>query len=272
MAGDFSIDAENGKATLKNGDVLQIVDAGIIATGSKNKDAIAKKTVKGVLRKLRGTSVVIKTDGKRVIFDKTFEKEYTESKDTTHLGGKEKGAKFNAASSLKAIIEDAKNPRWENDRSAKHGDKAQNGWNYYDISFVAKFGTDYYRVDGKLNVRINDKNENRAYDITDIELEVVQTGTNPHQGQPLVTNSITPESENASTKYGANRRNSVKIDSAGRKLTEGQQEYFADSKIRDDEGNLIVVYHGTPYGGFTEFKNNFNYFTANKEYADRYHI
>lgn len=66
-------------------------------------------------------------------------------------------------------------------------------------------------------------------------------------------------------------RYSINIDNNGKSLTPEQQEYFKDSKIRDDEGRLMEVYHGTPYGGFTEFKNDLNYFTPNKEYADRYH-
>jgi hypothetical protein len=48
-------------------------------------------------------------------------------------------------------------------------------------------------------------------------------------------------------------RYSKKVDSAGNSLTEGQQEYFADSKIRDDEGRLMVMYHGTNNYGFTVF-------------------
>ena len=43
-------------------------------------------------------------------------------------------------------------------------------------------------------------------------------------------------------------------DSAGNTLTEAQAEYFKDSKVRDEDGNLKAVYHGTPTGGFTEFK------------------
>ena len=38
---------------------------------------------------------------------------------------------------------------------------------------------------------------------------------------------------------------SLEVDSDGNKLTENQSEYFKDSKIRDDNGNLIIVYHGT---------------------------
>jgi hypothetical protein len=34
-------------------------------------------------------------------------------------------------------------------------------------------------------------------------------------------------------------------DNDGRTLSNGQAEYFKDSKIRDKDGNLLVVYHGT---------------------------
>ncbi len=46
-----------------------------------------------------------------------------------------------------------------------------------------------------------------------------------------------------------------KQDSIGRKLSEKQQEYFKDSKVRDDYGNLITMYHGTP-NEFTIFDKN----------------
>lgn len=58
-------------------------------------------------------------------------------------------------------------------------------------------------------------------------------------------------------------------DSTGKQLTPEQSEFFKDSKVRDENGNLLVMYHGTPNGDFTVFKDG-TYFTANKEYADRY--
>lgn len=45
-------------------------------------------------------------------------------------------------------------------------------------------------------------------------------------------------------------------DSEGNTLTKAQQEYFKDSKVRDSEGNLLVMYHGTG-ADFTEFDRNF---------------
>lgn len=70
----------------------------------------------------------------------------------------------------------------------------------------------------------------------------------------------------------SNAENSKKYslsDSTGRQLTKEQAERFKDSKVRDENGSLMVMYHGTPSGGYTVFKDG-TYFTSNKEYADRY--
>ncbi|MGN1329499.1 MAG: hypothetical protein ACI4V4_07345 [Eubacterium sp.] len=40
-------------------------------------------------------------------------------------------------------------------------------------------------------------------------------------------------------------RYSKDVDSDGNTLSKQQQEYFKDSKVRDENGNLLVVYHGT---------------------------
>lgn len=52
-------------------------------------------------------------------------------------------------------------------------------------------------------------------------------------------------------------------------LSPEQEEFFKNSKLRDENGNLVKMYHGTPDGSFTEF-NEGSYFTPNKEYADGY--
>lgn len=45
-------------------------------------------------------------------------------------------------------------------------------------------------------------------------------------------------------------------DSTGRSLTKEQADFFKDSKVRDKNGSLMVVYHGTPRGGFNEFSKS----------------
>lgn len=76
-----------------------------------------------------------------------------------------------------------------------------------------------------------------------------------------VDSNLTTEAD-SDTKYSIS-------DNQGLQLTKEQQEYFKDSKVRDENGNLLVMYHGTPNGDFTVFKDG-TYFTSNKEYADRY--
>ena len=48
---------------------------------------------------------------------------------------------------------------------------------------------------------------------------------------------------------------SLKTDSQGRELSEEQQKFFKDSKVRDEDGRLLTMYHGTraENGDFTVF-------------------
>ena len=71
-----------------------------------------------------------------------------------------------------------------------------------------------------------------------------------HGGQTFNPNDSTvPEKSQgifSDRTTGGNVKFSVRsIDSEGKNLSEGQQEYFKDSKVRDENGNLLVVYHGT---------------------------
>ena len=60
-------------------------------------------------------------------------------------------------------------------------------------------------------------------------------------------------------------------DSTGTRLSQEQREFFKDSKVVDDKGRLLKVYHGTPHGEFTIFNaQNGAYFTENEAYARRY--
>ncbi|MBR2409352.1 MAG: hypothetical protein IKB07_10420 [Lachnospiraceae bacterium] len=70
----------------------------------------------------------------------------------------------------------------------------------------------------------------------------------PLHNHIMDSNDIIPQiEENASGK----QKYSVS-DSAGRQLSEGQREYFKDSKVRDENGALKPVYHGTK-AEFTKF-------------------
>lgn len=95
--------------------------------------------------------------------------------------------------------------------------------------------------------------------------------------QPTVSasdNSISDSSGKSNTKISKQER-----DSTGRQLTEQQQEYFKDSKVRDAEGNLRPMYQGGT-GSFTVFDRKKSkssnlygrgfYFTDSKTHAGQY--
>ena len=68
--------------------------------------------------------------------------------------------------------------------------------------------------------------------------------------QPSV-DSIRQSNDNSQEKSSDKVQSSMR-DSVGRELTEAQQAYFKDSKVRDADGNLLVMYHQTE-GTFTVF-------------------
>ncbi len=65
-------------------------------------------------------------------------------------------------------------------------------------------------------------------------------------------------------------------DNKGRTLSEEQIQYFKDSKVRDEDGNLKVVYHGSEVTDITIFKKDkfgdigINFLTDDADIADTY--
>lgn len=98
----------------------------------------------------------------------------------------------------------------------------------------------------------------------------------PEQVKSATDNVGTFDKANPDIRYSS--RNAR--DSEGNALTENQVRYFENSQVRDDEGNLKVVYHGSP-AIFTEFSADFMgthgsaegqgfYFTDYKPMAEGY--
>lgn len=65
-------------------------------------------------------------------------------------------------------------------------------------------------------------------------------------------------------------RYSLSEDTQGRKLSDNQKEYFKNSEIVDENGNLKVLYHGTPFGKFTTFKGDIFFFSEDYRFAEDY--
>lgn len=111
---------------------------------------------------------------------------------------------------------------------------------------------------GTLLIRNDADGKSYLYDLIDIEKKkVISTAsfsaeTHSEVFAPKPSDaSIPAEGENVKTKFSLKA-----TDSTGRKLSEQQQEYFKDSKVRDAEGRLKTVYHGSS-AQFTKFSADF---------------
>lgn len=89
--------------------------------------------------------------------------------------------------------------------------------------------------------------------------------------------SFNPKAESKQIKSGDLKyTQGIQKDSEGSPLSPQQTNYFKDSKVRDKNGNLLVVYHGTPER-FNIFKSGYGglygagmYFTEDVKYAEGY--
>ncbi len=68
-----------------------------------------------------------------------------------------------------------------------------------------------------------------------------------------------------------NENNIIVTDSEGRKLTKEQQNFYKGNDVVNENGNLQVVYHGTPFGKFTKFNDkNVYFFSVDRGFAEDY--
>lgn len=177
----------------------------------------------------------------------------------------EKRMTLDLASDLYSIAEEAqyvKSKAETGKNNPAHKNVSQ--WHYFITNLVYR-DENNQDIDCYMNIDVKETNEgNWFYSFA------IEKGTAPQTLLAVVTdetsatvpiNSISNSNENV--KY------SLKTDSDGNELSEQQQEYFKDSKVRDEDGHLLVMYHGTPNAGFTRFRSG-SYFTQNRNYADRY--
>lgn len=122
-------------------------------------------------------------------------------------------------------------------------------------------------VYGRNNLEKYIKDNNFEIIYNKIEASALNEGVQyPNISNNASTNSITPteaevnttnsNSTQESTKYSINSEESTLKDNRGRTLSKEQQKYFKDSKVKDEKGNLLTVYHGTP-NDFTQFSYDF---------------
>lgn len=129
---------------------------------------------------------------------------------------------------------------------------------------------------GNINIGVDNNGNNVFYEINKIHKRSNQLGTSLDSG--VASNNSIPQSvdkvkENIKKQESETNSDSFNLlskDNKGRTLTQNQQKYFQDSKVRDEDGNIKRVYHGTNKSGFTEFNRNINFYTDNIDVAKSY--
>ena len=154
--------------------------------------------------------------------------------------------KANAAAHIDELVEVSfKGKKTIIDKDARHGDMASGGWNYRTAYFM-DFDGKYY----KTTISVAEGSGGSiVYNVGKMqERSTPQIGGSSGKAGALrgnaSTNSIRQSNDNSQEKSSDKVQSSMR-DSAGRELTEAQQAYFKDSKVRDADGKLKLVYHGS---------------------------
>lgn len=162
--------------------------------------------------------------------------------------------------------------------------------NIYDLFSVAadNFSDDSMRENARKYLKTRDyaqRAKEQGYDGV-IFKNIIDNGGYSNGSEGASTVAIAFKSNqiksvaNAKPTGDADIRYSLSQDSDGRKLSDAQSKYFTGSKVVDENGNLKVVYHGSPsdfntfsleYLGTNGTAEGYGfYFTDKKSIADRY--
>ena len=141
-------------------------------------------------------------------------------------------------------------------------DEGKKNWEYWK-TFVQDKNNSIWEV--TLNVANSADGRKILYDIGPIK----SIGGAASQISHIPTDATAMVAQNESNvkkKFSARQE---KVDADGNALSAEQAAFFQESKVRDEDGKLLVMYHGTPSGDFTVFRDG-SYFTSDKAYADGY--
>ena len=238
-----------------------------------------------------GDAYTIIESGQKVYIGEDLPGEYTQSVYTQTILQYNKNiikAKNKAAANIKEIIEIATNRNWE---EAEHTDNKDAKYGIYKYNTRFAFpvrdtndniiGANVYKA--KLVIRNASDGKKYLYDIVSIKKDKASSNwlskkitspTNKAVGQKSNVSKISIHNSNPNVKTNFSAK-----DSTGRELSEGQMEYFKDSTVRDEDGNLLVMYRGdsNEFTVFDRKKSNYAnlygrgfYFTKNKAHAEQY--
>lgn len=230
-----------------DGRMVAVVDNDILSnidttTWDDSKIKAAKKAASTALAKFSGG---ISVDGITRKVNKISRREYTRSNYTESLAKRDK-AEFADKMRLSDVADDVVTVTtgWQKAGGLLHQRKD----NFVDFDHghaLLMAGKNKY--DAVVVVGIKDDGEYVFYDVVDIapatfEIKKEEPSTTATTGNPI--GDIHEDSSESMVAQDDGTVKHTDRDSEGKKLTEGQLAYFQNSKIRDEEGNLMVMYRG----------------------------
>lgn len=273
-----------------DGQTVAVVDEDILSNIDLTQwNKQTKKKVQAAAKEaLKKFSDGIVVDGITRNVNKVSRNEYTGSKYSEKISKTMPqlyADKMRAASAIDDVVIAATD--WARDGKLLHP-RTDNFVDFDHGNVLIEAGRNQYVAE--VVVGITDRGNAVFYDVVDIQ--PTQFTTIKEEPSPNVTTNKSPdiayESSSDSTvpQQAAEVKGNVRYssrntrDSDGNQLTEDQARYFENSRVRDDEGNLKVVYHGSP-AIFTEFSADFMgthgsaegqgfYFTDYKPMAEGY--
>jgi len=140
------------------------------------KQNINWNEVEAFLKKYIGKEILIDSTKDKILIPKGFPDEYTGSAYTKKLRGAVAKAKANATTELEALVKQAENRRYVENKEDKHEKDASKGWYRYDTFFSIpvrgedekEYRENIYRA--TLVVRINNRGC-ELYDVVNIKKE-----------------------------------------------------------------------------------------------------
>ena len=234
----------------EDGRMVAVVDNDILAnidTRSWDKSIIeqAKSAARHALSQF-SDGIIVNGITRKV--NKVSKKEFTRSKYTQHLANTDTGIfadKMRMADIANEVVEVTSG--WGRDGGLVH----QRNDNFIDFDHgtaLVMAGENKYKTE--VVVGITNRGEYVFYDVTNISPVSYkikeESHTNATTDKPIgAVNRDSSEEMVSQRDEKVKQKYSREIDSEGNHLTEAQAEFFKDSKIRDEDGNLRVVYHGT---------------------------
>lgn len=214
-----------------------------IFKGIKSTKALKNAAYNYILHGDKGNKIVGLIDGQNLEFIRVSAKEYVYGTQSQNLSEEAYKQKMRMSTSIIDLVENANinydAPDHKNHKLFPNGFKNYQGRVGIDDTIF------------RYIVRVGKAKNGMIF--YDISLEV--DGKVPRANRTSLIKSSTSKDSISQTSKKSQEKLSDR-DNLGNVLTEAQQSYFAESKVRDENGNLLVCYHGTD-ADFNTFDYNF---------------